>query len=474
MRNLAPAILLFVLASPALAATYHLSPTGSDTNNGTSSSAPWLTPNHAVTCGDVIIASEGAYQATNFSSGKWGTVTCVGNNNVAWLKCATFDGCKISGLTNLQNGMEITKSYWGVQGWEVDGTSAAGMCFFTGWANIRNIIFANNIAVGCGLSGFEAGNNGLAGPDYIAFVGNIAYGNSGNITQGCGSGIIVYEPVAQDLLVGTHIYAGGNFSWSNVDGNPCGASTPTDGEGLIFDTFDGDQTSGLSPYTQQAVADNNILIQNGGRGMQVNGNTSGSQNAPIYVRQNTVWGNNFDMNQANQCACALGEILLLTVNNVQVFRNIAVTNSATGARSNPIYAYMAGTTNGTDHVYQDVGYAATGSNSDSINSTGFSYGPSNLLGINPNFANAVAPGAPNCSGFASVPACMAQVIANFTPTNPVAVSYGYQVPSAVPTYDPLFPQWLCNVNLPPGLVTMGCLAQSSVPATPTITIVKVQ
>jgi hypothetical protein len=51
---------------------------------------------------------------------------------------------------------------------------------------------------------------------------------------------------------------------------------------------------------------------------------------------------------------------------------------------------------------------------------------------------------------------MSTVIANFTPTNAAAMAYGYQVPSSTPVYDPLFPQWLCNVNLPSGLVTMGC------------------
>jgi hypothetical protein len=51
---------------------------------------------------------------------------------------------------------------------------------------------------------------------------------------------------------------------------------------------------------------------------------------------------------------------------------------------------------------------------------------------------------------------MATVISDFTPTAGGAAGYGYQIPSVTPTFDPLFPQWLCNVNLPAGLVTMGC------------------
>jgi hypothetical protein len=75
--------------------------------------------------------------------------------------------------------------------------------------------------------------------------------------------------------------------------------------------------------------------------------------------------------------------------------------------------------------------------------------------------NAAAPGAPKCAATSSVPNCMAAVIANFTPTRMAAVPYGYQMPSTAQTYDALFPQWLCNVNLPAGLATMGCLSQSS-------------
>jgi hypothetical protein len=69
---------------------------------------------------------------------------------------------------------------------------------------------------------------------------------------------------------------------------------------------------------------------------------------------------------------------------------------------------------------------------------------------------------------------MATVIANFTPTAAAAKAYGYQTPSTSSTSDPLFPQWLCNVNLPAGLITMGCVSSSSQPAPVTITNVVVK
>ena len=52
--------------------------------------------------------------------------------------------------------------------------------------------------------------------------------------------------------------------------------------------------------------------------------------------------------------------------------------------------------------------------------------------------NPIDPGAPNCAGFARVLASMAKVIANFTPVNPIAAPYGYQVAKTVQIYDPFF------------------------------------
>ena len=52
--------------------TYYMSPTGSDSNNGLTAATAWATPNHAVNCGDVIIAAAGSYRTFQ---GTWGTVS---------------------------------------------------------------------------------------------------------------------------------------------------------------------------------------------------------------------------------------------------------------------------------------------------------------------------------------------------------------------------------------------------------------
>jgi hypothetical protein len=471
MKKLALAIFLTLLALPAWATTYYLAPAsggGSESNDGKSAITPWLTPNHPVNCGDVILATAGTYSELNFTFNDWGTVTCAAGNNVAWLKCATFDACKISITTGL--GLNIDESYWGVQGWEVDGTSATSNCF-SFYANhgteIHHLIFANDIAIGCGLGGFGAGPNGTVGQDYVAYVGDIAYGTSGGSAE-CTSAFNVYEPIASDSLPGTHYYMGGDFAWDNVNGNPCNGGMPTDGEGMFFDTSDGSQT-GLPSYTQQMVMDNSIVFLNGGRGAFVFQNVVGPPNAHIYIRNITAWGNNKDPNQ-NCSNCA--EISSFAANNVEIFKSIGVTNAAEGRESRAIYGLSVIIDKLGNHVYDSVAYSASG-NYTTDGGQGFTFGP-NIFNANPTLSNPGDPGAPNCNGFASVPACMATVIANFAPTTAEAKAYGYQKPLTVNVYDPLFPQWLCNVNLPAGLVTMGCLSASSLPPVVNITSITVK
>jgi hypothetical protein len=78
MRKLLCSLAL-LLAVPLWATSYYLSPTGSDSNNGLSSGAPLLTPNHAVNRGDTIMAAAStSYTYANFTVDNWGTVTCTG------------------------------------------------------------------------------------------------------------------------------------------------------------------------------------------------------------------------------------------------------------------------------------------------------------------------------------------------------------------------------------------------------------
>ncbi|HUX65597.1 MAG TPA: hypothetical protein VMV42_00485, partial [archaeon] len=317
---------------------------------------------------------------------------------------------------------------------------------------IHHIIFANDIANGCSQGGFSVVNNGNVGVDYIAVVGSIAY-NAAQGSGSCTSGISIYQPVQSDSLHGTHIYVAGNFSYKNLEPSQCAGGVPTDGEGIIFDTFDGSQGNMPAPYAAQAVAENNILLANGSSGVEVFNNSAGSSHAAIYLRNNTSWGN---LTDPNRSSTGCGDISINRTLNTQVYNNLVSTNSATGCGGNPIYALSIASGNATDQVYSNFAYGVNNQNTFLYNNGTFTLGSNNVLGINPSYSNPVVPAAPNCAATSSVPSCMAPVIANFMPTNPSALAFGYQIPSGTAAYDPLFPQWLCNVNLPAGLVSMGC------------------
>jgi hypothetical protein len=458
------AILVTYKTAPLAVGTYYMSPTGSDANNGTSPSTPWYTPGHPMTCGSTIIAaSSAAYSYLELGQGQWGAVTCTGAPNVVWVTCATFDTCKMT-ASGGNPGLYVDQSYWGVQGFEVSVTANtyAG-CFYAvpnSGTNIpvHHIIFANDIANGCYAGGLGTGISSTGSSDYVAIIGSIAY----NADAGtyCYSNINVYEPIPYDTQPGTHIYIAGNFSFGGQNTPNCNSGFPaTDGEGINIDTLDGDQSS-VGPYTQQVVVDNNILVDNGGRGIEVENNSICSPCAHVYIRHNTMWGNSTDNTQTgNPCA----EQQLTNAYNVEVYDNLAVPTVNTSCNGQTVYAYQVTTSpTSTTHVYNNWGYSSFGNNSNASGSTGFTFGPNNTFGTNPSFAAPANPSAPNCSSFSSVPACMATLIANFKPTDAAAKAYGYQAPSSTSIYDPLYPQWLCSVtNLPTGLVTSGCLTASA-------------
>jgi hypothetical protein len=447
----------FTISTPSTtAANFYISPSGSDSNSGTSPSSPWLTPNHAVSCGDVISAASGTYSAGNFGNGKWGTVSCPAGNNVAWLQCATFDTCKITATGS--DAMWVDKSYWGVQGWETStNTTNDGACYHVGPSSggvVHHVIFANDVANGCMGGGFNAYNSSTsASVDYITYIGDVAY-NTAQGSGACYSGFNVYQPIASDTASGTHNYVAGSFSYNNNDGDPCAGTAPTDGEGINFDTWDFDQGGGTA-YTQQGAMENNIAVFNGGRGVYVENNNKGSAHASIYMNGNTLYGNNAQLTQA-YCS-GNGDLTVYNASDVTADDNLIQTNSATMCSSaQPKYAIAISTDNATVTINDNYASGTSGNNTFSYGSGSFAFGALNVFGTSPAFANPVNPGAPSCSGSANVPGCMATLIANFTPTNAAAKAFGYQPPSGTSTNDPLFPQWLCSVTLPAGLVTKGC------------------
>src|SRR5882672_2789874 len=178
--------------------------TGNDSNNGTSTSTPWKTPNHAVVCGDVILAKAGDYSTIALAGGfspfgavsscpsMTGGIDGVGGIHAAVLLCAGADlgtnGCFFNlGNTSSAVGMNWLASNWAIEGWQCNGGGGNTRCFQvyscpiaqggTGTV-IHHVININNIAVNTGVGydvddcGQPGGQNTFGG-DYWAIVANI-------------------------------------------------------------------------------------------------------------------------------------------------------------------------------------------------------------------------------------------------------------------------------------------------------------
>lgn len=441
---------------------YYISPSGNDSNPGTVS-LPWLSPNHALNGGDKIYASAGTYDVNNFKSGKWGTVTTSGS--FAHLICSTFDTCKITASTNY--GMYVDKSYWEVEGWEVGTTSSGHTCFaaapaVSSPANISHVIFANDIANGCGGGGFSTFNVGTVSIDYVAFVGDIAYNAAQNSTQ-CYSGMTMYQPLASDTVAGTHLYVGGNFAWGNTEPSTCAGGATGGGDGFISDTFDGSQGLGTQ-YGQQLYVEQNLFVGNGAYGIQHQTYTKNPATIQsVYWRHNTSWGNltNSSFN-TNSCF----EMVINIGYGVHGDHNIAQPNVSTACTSHTVYAaYAYDTSAATSTIANNWFYAPSGSGTTTgaFNDDGntFSFG-TNSAGSPPvsaAFSAPAVPGAPSCGSALSVPDCMATVLANFAPTAGGTTGFGVQAVSGSDGGDALFPRWVCG-QIPTGLVTESCLSVS--------------
>jgi Chitobiase/beta-hexosaminidase C-terminal domain len=456
-----------VTSAPVSGATYYLAPVaagGNDSNSGTSATTPWLTPNHpGLKCGDKITAAAGRYAAMTITT----TPDCQIHNAV-FVTCAVFDACKINQAVYSQGGIDVQASYWAFLGWEVTAISGPwASCFAAipgngATSSIHDIYFINDIANGCMAGGIVSAPTGKAGVDYFVAIADIAY----NAAQGnayCYSGVSVFQPVATDTNPGTHIYAAQIFSWNNLEPPICANVQSTDGEGIIFDTFNGLQ-GGLSPYAQQSVIENVIAVYNGAFGVLAGGG-SGNSSSPMFVRNVTAYGN-FITTSQNQGLCAqMASFGYPTTNARYANRYTTFTNNLAVSQASQLpgcgthtpYAYYFGNIDGTDAFYGNAGYSVSGQFIGYAGLTvGFQAG-ANYTGTDPALANPVEPPAPSCSGKASVIDCMSTVIANFKPTNAAYTSYGYQPPSQSPVVNPLFPQWLCaNPNMPTGLVSMGC------------------
>ncbi len=436
--------------------TYYLSPSGNDGNDGKSIVNPWLTPNHSLNCGDVILAAAGTYNAANFQPGAWGFVTnCPSASGIylAQVKCVgpSLTSCTISDSTH-NSAVWVDQSNWLIGGFEATSTNTTiyGSCFLAEEStnkSIHHVAFVNDVANGCNSAGFSTSSTGQFGVDYIAVVGAIAWNASpGSIV--CGSGVSFYEPVKSDSVAGTHIFTAGLFSFGNINPATCAGTTATDGNGIIYDDWAHSQQLPHTAYDQQGVIEQSMFLGNGARGIEAFINSAAS----MYFFGNTTYGN-FQATALISGAVE-GEITFDTATaTTQSFNNLAQASVMTIGASSVYACYVKGG-NATNTVNNNYCFGVSGQNTQAVSSTGFSFGTNTLA--TPSFVSTTVPtGVPAaCATSALVPACMAATIANFTATAGGAAGLGYQPPGPC-TPDTYYPVWLKGV-VPDGLITKPC------------------
>lgn len=366
-----------VLASQSEAATYYVSKSGKDANNG-SSSKPWLTISAAMKSplkpGDTVIVGDGTYKEevkfNKSGSAAGGYITLMSQNH---------GGAKID-ATGKEYGIFSNKvSYIKIDGFEVFGSKANGILVMSS----HHAEATNNIVHHNAKAGIYFGKS-----EFLLLEGNEAYQNA---AIGPASGIAVKYSVnvsGDKTTQGPRIIVRNNISYNNVTKT----GPTTDGCGFIFDDFRYVLHKGV-PYLYPSLMENNIAFGNSGRGIQV-----------VYtdyatIRNNTVYQNNIKL-PGREPGPWHGELSNMSGSNNTWVNNIGVAGIGVGIAFVSTKGYTAKNVTWKNNLtfngkpgQASIGLTAGNAMPSSANG--------NKLGVDPKFTNA---GAKNFTLSSSSPA----------------------------------------------------------------------
>lgn len=249
---------------------------GNDSNTGTTEAQAFKTiqqANQRVGAGDTIYVKNGTYNenVTIKASGK--------SNN--WITFQAFPGHKPF-VMGSQEAFKVQGNYIKIIGFEITSKAENGINIYKKEGVTHHVqILKNNI--------HDSGCNGIGGGkvDYLLIEGNTTYKNAFTAPWQC-SGITLYQAFNFDDKPGFHNIIRGNVSYSNENKVlPSGGKEITDGNGIIIDDFRATQKRDepQSKYRSATLVENNIVFDNGGRGIHV------FQSDKVVVRNNTSFQN---------------------------------------------------------------------------------------------------------------------------------------------------------------------------------------
>jgi hypothetical protein len=340
------------------ACTLYASPSGNDSNAGTSPSAPrTFTGAAALTQpGSVVCFLAGTYNLgstfyppTSGSPSSWIVYKDYGDGavNIIWAGGATGQPMFKFGNGNFPSGA----AYLEFRGLDLDGQNNALDGFFC--YGSHHLRFINNVINNTGGSGI-----GAVKCDYLLSNHNLI--NHNGYLYGWTSAISYNTAQWFDSYAGFHNIASNNIIAGEYDGS----SHHTDGNGIILD---------LGSNTPPALVVNNVVYGNGGRCIQANGVTN------FWFINNTCYKNNLDPSLGNA-----GSLVTQNSGNGYFVNNIAQAVQS----NNPSYD-QEGTNSGI-YYYADMYYGAPNN---------FIYpDPSQLINEDPQF---LSPPALSLGGYAT-------------------------------------------------------------------------
>ncbi|CAN7341298.1 RTX toxin [Rhizobium leguminosarum] len=361
--------------------TYYVATTGSGGGNG-SASSPFRTISDAMASdlkpGDEVVVRAGVY---NESVNMYKDGSAAG---YITLRSEVPGGAVIHSASGGANGINISANYVAVEGFEVYGSDSHGIV----GDGVHHVRIANNVSHDNGASGVA-----FAGSDFITIEGNETYKNA---SSGWFSGISLYQN--RNITGAPDDGSFRNIIRNNIShDNITKSGAHTDGNGIIIDDFQSTQTSGHPNYTFKTLVDNNLVYENGSKGIQVTWSDS------VTVKNNTAYHNNQDLLNDGTWRGELSNAQSSNntwVNNVAVAdpsvnkNNTAVDNTSYGGYTNANVVWANNNTyNGT------AGQA-------SVKTDGGNAMPStangNKLGIDPHFAGAASDNFHLASGSAAI------------------------------------------------------------------------
>ncbi|MBB3913248.1 M10 family metallopeptidase C-terminal domain-containing protein [Rhizobium fabae] len=349
--------------------TYYVSASSSGGGNG-SASSPFHTISEAMAAdlkpGDEVVVKPGTYnESINFDKDGSAAADIT-------LRSEVPGAALIRAPAGSYTGISVNANYVTIDGFDIKGGTGDGIEA----NNVHHVSILNNKVHDSGESGIQFNYS-----DFVKIIGNETYNNA---STGWFSGISIYENrniTGDTSTTGYRNIVQNNISHDNV--TKTGAHT--DGNGIIIDDFQSTQTDGHPNYTFKTLVDNNLVYENGGKGIQVAWSDS------VTVQNNTAYHNNQDpLNDGTW----RGELSNAQSSNNTWVNNVAVADPSVNQNNTAVdNTSYGGYTNANTVWANNITYNGT-AGQDSVRTDGGNAMPSatngNKLGVDPKFVGAAS------------------------------------------------------------------------------------